>query len=107
MTSTLDEVVMALDELVATHGAVHHRIAWRVGRGALRRARRISSTTLPAVALIAQQAILARDVLRDLLLLELPTGTRARVEQARDACSSIIAAMGTGATDADATPIPE
>lgn len=104
--AVLDEVVVAIDELVARHGAVHHRIAWRLGRGAIRRARRISSTTLPAIATIAQQAILARDVLADVQMLDLPAGMRMRIEQAHAACSAIVAAMSTGATDADATPLP-
>lgn len=61
----IDHAVSIVDRHMAD-APVDVRIAWQTCRGAARRARRISSTTLPALAEAAQLAVIVRDAVRGL-----------------------------------------
>lgn len=100
----VDVAVAVLDALLESDRAtVAERIAWRTVRGVARRARRISTTTLPALADAAQRAILVRDALRDLLP-ALPHTQIARASQALDHATSLVTLLGTGGRPSSEPP---
>lgn len=104
---TIDMVVRVLDELLASDRppTMSDRIAWRTARGALRRARRISTTTLPALADAAQRAILVRDFVREAIP-ALPHTLVGRASQALDHAVALVTVLGTGGRS-NSEPPPE
>lgn len=74
------------------------RAAWRLGRGELRRARRLSSRTLPAIADVAQHLELARAAI-DRLVLLVPPDAYADVVAARDHVVAALRPLGTAPSE--------
>lgn len=104
----VDVAVAVLDGLLAGERAptVADRIAWRTVRGVARRARRISTTTLPALADVAQRAILVRDALREMLP-ALPHTWVGRASSALDHATSLVTLLGTGGRASSEPPPPD
>ncbi len=101
----VDMVVAVLDELLASDRppTLADRIAWRTARGVIRRARRVSSVTLPAIADGAQRAILVRDALRAMLP-ALPPAWMGRAAQALDHAEALVTVLGTGGRSSSEPP---
>lgn len=74
------------------------RAAWRTVRGELRRARRLSSKTLPALSDAAQNLILARDAL-DRMIPKLPPDCYAEALTVRDHLVATIDALRTSPSE--------
>ena len=102
----IDAAVARLDALLSEHPDVTVRMAWRVVRSNARRARRLTSQTLPRVAGIAQHAVAIRDAL-DRFIPALPPTLLALASTARDHVLVIIDAVSTGANNADTPDDPD
>lgn len=102
----VQEAIAILDDALNAHQSAKVRVAWKKIRSLAIRGKRISDTTMPRVANLAQHAIYVRESL-DVIIPSLPPTLYQTAAQARDHVVAIIDSLSTGHKDSQPPPPPD